>query len=110
MPGTVVHVGAVIQCPHLAPASVVSKNIRVKVSGQFVALQSDQCLVAGCTFYSGSNPSPCTTTKWITPAVRVKVMGQPILLKDSVGVCQNPAQVPQGPPSIKVTQPRVKGT
>jgi hypothetical protein len=110
MPGTVAHVGALIQCQHLAPAAVTSKNVRVKVSGQFVALQSDQYLVAGCSFYSGSNPSPCTTLKWLVPAVRVKVMGQPVLLKDSTGLCQNPVQVVQGTPTIKVTQPRVKGT
>lgn len=110
MPGELVHVGALIQCPHQAPAQVVPTNARVKVSGQPVALQSDQCMIAGCPFFTGPNPSPCLTVTWLVPAVRVKVMGQPVLLKDSTGLCQNPAQVPQGPPQIKVTQVRVKGT
>ncbi len=110
MPGELAHVGALIQCPHMAPAQVVSTNVRVKVSGQYVALQNDQCMVTGCPYFQGTVASPCLTTKWLVPAVRVKVMGQQVLLKDSQGLCQNPAQAPQGPPSIKVTQPRVKGT
>ena len=109
MPGEVAHVGALIQCPHQAPGQIVPTNVRVKVSGQFVALQNDQCMITGCPFMTGPNPSPCLTVKWLVPATRIKVMGQPVLLKDSQGLCQNPAQVPQGPPQIKVTQVRVKG-
>ncbi len=109
MPGELAHVNALIQCPHFAMGQVITNNVRVKVSGQFVALQSDQCTIAGCPFTTGSNPSPCTTVKWLVPATRIKVMGQPVLLKDSGGLCQNPAQAPQGAPEIKATQPRVKG-
>lgn len=109
MPGELAHVNALIQCPHFAPAQVITTNVRVKVSGQYVALQSDQCTIAGCTFAPGGAASPCVTTQWLVAAVRVKVMGQPVLLKDSSGLCQNPAQAPQGAPQIKVTQPRVKG-
>lgn len=110
MSAELAHVNALIQCPHQAPGQVVTTNGRVKVSGNYVVLQSDQCLISGCTFYSGSNPSPCLTVKWLVPATRVKVMGQPVLLKTSQGLTQNPAQAPQGAPQIKVTQPRVKGT
>ena len=109
MPGELAHVNAMIQCPHFAPGQVITTNARVKVSGQYVALQSDQCMVAGCPFMTGPNPSPCTTVQWLVASTRIKVMGQPVLLKDSSGLCQNPAQAPQGPPQIKVTQPRVKG-
>jgi hypothetical protein len=110
MPGELVHVNALIQCPHVAPGQVTTTNTRVKVSGQFVALQNDQVAITGCPFTTGSNPSPCVLVKWLVPATRVKVMGQPVLLKDSKGLCQNPAQAPQGAPQIKVTQPRAKGT
>ena len=110
MSSELAHVSAVIQCPHQGLAQVVTTNARVKVSGMFVALQNDVCTVAGCPFFTGPNPSPCLTVQWLVPAVRVKVMGQPVLLKTSQGLCKNPAQVPQGPPQIKMTQPRVKGT
>ena len=109
MPGEVAHVNALIQCPHVAVAQLITTNARVKVSGQFVALQNDQCTIAGCPFMTGTNPSPCLTVQWLVAATRVKVMGQPVLLKDSTGLCMNPAQAPQGPPQITVTQPRVKG-
>ncbi|HEY5948937.1 MAG TPA: hypothetical protein VIV40_25775 [Kofleriaceae bacterium] len=110
MPGQLAHVAMMIQCPHFAAGQVTTTNTRVKVSGQYVALQGDQVAIAGCPFTTGSNPSPCVLVKWLVPATRVKVMGQPVLLKDSKGLCQNPAQAPQGAPDIKVTQMRAKGT
>jgi hypothetical protein len=42
---------------------------------------------------------------WIVAALRVKVMGMPVLLQDSQAVC-----VPTGTPlTVVLTQPRVKG-
>jgi hypothetical protein len=47
--------------------------------------------------------------QWVAPATRVKVNGQPAILKTSSGICQSAEQVPQGPPNVVVTQTRVKG-
>lgn len=106
MPGYLAHVGALIQCAHQGPAQVITTNARVKVMGQFVALQNDQYPVSGCpwTVPPGS-PMPCVMVQWMVPSVRVKVMGQFVILKDSVGLC-----TPNGvPPTVNPTQVRVKG-
>jgi hypothetical protein len=106
MPGYLAHVGALIQCAHAGPAQVVTTNARVKVMGQFVALQNDQYMVSGCPFtVPPGTPLPCVTIQFVVPALRVKVMGQPVILKDSVGIC-----IPNGvPPQVNPTQVRVKG-
>lgn len=110
MPGPLVHVGAVAMCPHAGQMSIVSTNTRVFVSGQPVATMADQYLIAGCPFVlPNGTPSPCLTAKWLTPATRVLVNGQPAILQTSSGLCLSPAQAPQGPPNVVTTQPRVVG-
>lgn len=109
MPGEIVQVGATIQCPHGGQATIAPSNQRVKVAGAPVALVSDLTTVAGCPFtVPGPTPQPCIKVQWLAGATRVKVMGTPVLLKDSQGLCQSPAQAPQGPPTVQVAQPRVK--
>lgn len=104
------HVKETAQCPHGGKISIVSTNVRVKVSGNFVALQPDNFMVAGCPFtLPGPKPSPCIKVQWTVAATRVKVTGKPVLLKTNIGLCQNAEQAPQGPANIAVTQTRVKG-
>ncbi len=107
------HVGMTALCPHGSPISVTSTNMRVKVMGQPAACLGDVFMVSGCPFQvpvgPATKPQPCLTVQWITPALRVKVMGRPVLLKSSVGLCLSPEQIPQGPPNISVVQMRVKG-
>ena len=111
MPGQLLHVGATILCPHAGQASIISTNVRVKVSGQPVAVVNDTTLVAGCAFtVPGPKPQPCLKVLWLVPAARVKVGGQPVLLSTSSGLCQSAEQIPQGPPQVVVTQMRVKGS
>lgn len=114
MPGHLLHVGATVQCPHGGQASIVSANQRVKVGGTAVAIVNDTTTVAGCPFQvpigTGTKPQPCVKVQWLVPATRVKVMGQPVLLKDSKGLCQSAEQIPQGSPNAAMTQIRVKGT
>ena len=98
-------------CPHAGLVTVISTNTRVRVSGQPVATQSDTYAVAGCTFtVPGPKPQPCVTVRWLQPATRVRVNGQPVILATSSGLCRSAEQIPQGPPSVMVTQTRVKGT
>jgi hypothetical protein len=114
MPGPLIHVGMTAMCPHGAAVSVVTSNTRVLVSGQPVATLADKYPIAGCPFQIpfgvGTKPQPCVQVQWVVPAARVKVLGQPVILQTSVGVCQSAEQIPQGPPSVTVAQTRVVGT
>ena len=111
MAGMLFHVGAQAICPHGGQITTISSNTRVTVSGQPVATMADQFMVAGCTFtVPPSKPQPCLKVLWLQPAVRVTVMGQPAILQTSTGLCQSPEQIPQGPPTVLVTQLRASGT
>jgi len=114
MPGPLFHVGAQAICPHAGQISTVSTNTRVLVSGQPVATMADTFPIAGCPFQipvgPGTKPQPCVQVRWLVPATRVTVNGQPVLLQTSTGICQSIEQIPQGPPTIVATQPRVIGT
>lgn len=110
MPGYILHVGAVILCPHGGTVSIISANTRVKVSGQPVATISDTYNVAGCPLASpAGTPLPCLRVQWIVPALRVKVDGRPVILKDSMGIAWSADSIPLGPPNVTMTQLKVKG-
>ena len=110
MPGPIFHVGATAICPHGGQVQTISSNARVLVGGMPAATFADTYLVAGCVFTVGPKPQPCVRVQWLVPAVRVTVMGQPVILQTSTGLCLSAEQIPQGPPSVLVTQPRVVGT
>ena len=112
MPGPLFHVGATAICAHATgTVQVISSNTRVFVSGMPAATMADNALIAGCIFPPPpATPTPCLRVQWITPAARVLINGQPALLQTSVGLGLNPAQAPQGPISILMTQTRVIGT
>jgi uncharacterized Zn-binding protein involved in type VI secretion len=108
MPGPVVHVGASIICTHAAPANVITSNSRVLVSGQPAATLTDQYLITGCAFtVPTGKPQPCVRIQWLTPATRVFVNGQPVILQTSSGLCLSAEQIPQGAPIVVASQPRV---
>ncbi|MDJ0784951.1 MAG: hypothetical protein QNJ22_23495 [Desulfosarcinaceae bacterium] len=110
MPGPLSHVGASTICPHAGQVTAITSNTRVMVSGQPVALVSDTYTIAGCAFtLPNGKPQPCVKALWLQPALRVKVNGQPVILQTSSGLCQSAEQIPQGPPTIVATQPRVIG-
>ncbi len=103
-------VTSAIQCSHGAPCTHTPIQQRVKVLGMFALTASDVNTIAGCAFtLPGGAPSPCVTVQWVVPSLRVKIMGQPALLKTSVGLCKAATQAPQGPPVIATVQPRVQG-
>jgi uncharacterized Zn-binding protein involved in type VI secretion len=104
-------VGASAICPHGGQVTVIPTNARVLVSGQPVAVLADQFLVAGCAFtVPPGKPQPCVKVQWLVPAGRVLVGGQPAILQSSSGLCQSAEQIPQGPPTVLVTQIRASGT
>ena len=110
MPGPVFHVGASAICPHAGTVTTISTNTRVLVSGQPVATMTDSYVVAGCPFQVGTKPQPCVTVQWLVPAARVTVNGQPVITQTSTGLCFSVEQIPQGPPTVVATQPRVVAT
>jgi uncharacterized Zn-binding protein involved in type VI secretion len=99
-----------VLCPHGGNVSIVSTNMRVKVSGQPVATLSDIYTVAGCPLASpAGTPLPCLRVQWIVPAQRVKVNGTPVIIRDSIGISWSADSIPLGPPNVTMTQFRVKG-
>lgn len=112
------HVGAVMQCTHAAPATIAPTQPRVLVSGQPIATMSSPMTVAGCLFQipvgPGTKPSPCLTIRWMMPSTRFLVNGQPAALIPTPGpgpaICQSPEQLPQGPPVVSTVQIRVIGS
>lgn len=108
MPGFLLHVGAVAMCPHGGQMSIISSNTRVLVGGQPVATLADTYMIAGCAF-TIPPPQPCVMVKWLSQATRVLVSGTPVILQNSVGLCQSAGQIPAGPPNVVMTQVRVKG-
>ena len=110
MPGPIFHVGATAICPHGGQVQTISSNTRVLLGGMPAATLADTYLVAGCVFTVGTKPQPCVRVQWLVPAVRVTVMGQPVILQTSTGLCLSAEQIPQGPPTIVATQPRVIAT
>ncbi len=118
MPGFLLHVGATMQCTHLAPATTAPAQPRVLVSGMPVAVTSNVIVVAGCPFQIpfgvGTKPQPCVKVQWTMFSARVLVMGQPALLQPvpgaGPGICQSVEQIPQGPPTVSALQMRVVAT
>ncbi|MFI2073618.1 PAAR-like protein [Streptomyces triculaminicus] len=113
MPGTLLHTGASVSCPHGATAQTTTSNTKVFVGGAPVATLTDTTTVAGCPFQvpvgAGTKPQPCVRVQWQAPATRVLVDGRPALLNTSTGLCQSAEQIPQGPPVIASTQTTVTG-
>jgi hypothetical protein len=110
MPGPVYHVAAAAICPHGGQVTEVPSSPRVLVSGQPVATMADRYLVAGCVFNVSGKPQPCVRVQWLVPAARVLVNGAPVLVQTSTGLCLSPDAIPNGPPIILATQPRVIAT
>jgi PAAR motif-containing protein len=105
------HVGAQAMCPHGGQVTTIPGSPRVTVGGQPVATLGDTYLITGCSFTLPSGkPQPCVKVQWLVPAARVKVGGQPVILQNSTGLCLSAEQIPQGPPSMVMTQMRAMGT
>lgn len=105
MPGFLLHAGATVMCAHGGQAQPTVPNARVLVSGQPTVAITAPYVVAGCAFAPPAGNGPCVSAQYVTSALRITSLGQPLLLLDSQAVC-----APTGTPLVTVmTQPRVTG-
>ena len=110
MPGFLYHQGGGAICPHGGMVQVQPTNQRVRVMGMPVATVADLYTVVGCAFtVPPGKPQPCVVVQGLIPSTRVKIMGVPVVLQTSRGLCRSPEQIPQGPSTIVGTQTRVSG-
>ncbi len=105
MPGPLLHQGAMINCPHLAPITVPPTNTRVAVSGAFVLTMADVPAIAGCPFQIpfgvSTKPQPCVTVKLIA-ATKVLINNIPAAVLTPLTQCLSVEQIPQGPPGLAI--------
>lgn len=106
MPGFLLNVGSIVLCAHGGQAKPIIPNPRVRMMGQPVVTQGPPYVVAGCAnLLPPLGVGPCITAQWVTAALRVKVMGQPVLLQDGQAIC-NPTGTSL---VVAATQHRIKG-
>ena len=119
MPGYLLHTGAVLTCPHAAPATVPPSQQRVLVSGQPVATVSAMITVTGCPFQIPGPafpiPQPCVPVEWANVSGRVTVNFEPVMLQappggSGNGICLSATALPAGPPNVSEMQQRVIGS
>ena len=107
------HVGAMVQCIHQAPAITSPTQTQVLVSGQPVATSANLFPVTGCPFVVVLKPQPCVQVKWLNISSSVLINGVPALLQvgpgPGAGLCLSPEQAPQGIPIVGQLQARVLG-
>ena len=108
-----IQVGATLMCPHGGSVSIVSSNTKVMATGALSTV-SDTFTIAGCPFQipvgPAMKPQPCIKVQWVVTALRVTVNKQPAVLQSSTGLCLSAEQIPQGPPTVVLTQLRASGT
>jgi hypothetical protein len=104
MPGFLLHVGATVTCAHGGQAQPTVPNPRVTVMGMPTVAMTGPYVVAGCAFPPPPNGNgPCVSAQWVTGALRVTSLGQPLLVLSSQAIC-----VPTATPLvIAATQTRV---
>jgi hypothetical protein len=107
MPGFILHLGATVLCSHAGQAQPLSPNPRVLVSGRPVVTISSPYAVVGCAMPPPpAGNGPCVTAQFVSAALRVSALGQPVLLQGDQSVC-----VPTGTPLLPmVVQTRVMGS
>jgi len=102
----VLNVESTVQCPHGGTVNLSTTNSRVSADGALAMIVGDTSTVTGCPFNTGTNPSPCVTVLWLSGAGRASA-GALLLNLSSIGLCFNPASIPQGVALISNTQSKV---
>jgi hypothetical protein len=91
-------------CPHGGSVILLTTNVDMIIQGAPALLLTDVHPVAGCPFTIGPKYSPCLTLRWLVGATQTNVRGVPVLLQNSVGICYNAEQAPQGPAIVAQVQ------
>lgn len=97
-----------VMCPHGGMARLLTSNTDAVIDGAPALLQTDIHPIVGCTFTPVAY-SPCVSIRWVTGATQTAVRQVPVLLQNSVGLCLNAAQAPQGTALVVQVQQRAKG-
>ncbi|QBE66509.1 hypothetical protein [Pseudoduganella lutea] len=97
-----------VMCPHGGQALLITSNTDAVIAGAPALLQTDVHPIVGCPFTPVAY-SPCLTIQWVTGATQTSVRGVPMLLQNSVGLCLNAAQAPQGTAIVVQVQQQAKG-
>jgi hypothetical protein len=97
-----------VMCPHGGTAQLFTSNTIAVIDGAPALLQTDIHPIVGCTFTPVAY-SPCVSIRWVTGATQTAVRQVPVLLQNSVGLCLNAAQAPQGTALVLQVQQRAKG-
>ena len=100
--------GSTVMCPHGGMAQLLTTNTEALIDGAPALLQTDVHPIVGCTF-APVVYTPCVTIRWVSGAAQTKVSEVRVLLQNSVGLCLNAAQVPQGTAIVAQVQQRAKG-
>ena len=98
-----------VMCPHGGQAQLITSNIDWLIDGAPALLQTDVHPIVGCTFAPGGVYTPCITIRWVTGATQMQIRSVPLLLQNSVGLCINAAQAPQGVALVVQVQTRATG-
>jgi hypothetical protein len=98
-----------VMCPHAGQAQLITSNTEWLIDGVPALLQTDVHPIVGCTFAPGGIYTPCIMIRWVNGATQMQLRGVPVLLQDSVGLCLNAAQVPQGTALVVQVQTRATG-
>jgi hypothetical protein len=101
--------GSTVTCPHGGQAILVTSNTIAVLPPGPILLLTDLHPIAGCTFAPGAVPTPCLMIRWLTGTLQSSLNGIPFLLDSSVGMCLNPAGLPQGLPIVVQTQTEAAG-
>ncbi|MCC5031712.1 hypothetical protein DMH02_000140 [Streptomyces sp. WAC 00631] len=115
-PGSPVHTGAELRCPHggrVAAASAAGAGAHarsaVRMDGLPLMTAADVHTVSGCGHTDGGRPSPCTSVRWSANGGRdaVTVDGAPVLLDTAASraQCLSNALLPQGAPLVAGSGP-----
>lgn len=98
-----------VMCPHGGLAQLVTTDTEMLIAGAPALLQTDIHPIVGCPFTPVAY-SPCVSIRWLTAASQTRLHGVGVLLQNSVGLCLNAAQAPQGTAIVVQVQQQAKGT
>ena len=98
-----------VMCPHGGSAQLFTTNTEGLIDGAPALLQTDVHPIVGCPFTPVAY-SPCVSIRWVTAATQTSIRNVPVLLQNSVGLCLNAAQAPQGTALVVQVQQQGKGT